>query len=106
MAVEKIRIGIIGAGANTRLRHIPGFRELENVEIVGVVNRTPQSTARVAQDFEIPRQFSDWRQLVESPDIDAVMIGAWPNLHAGATVAALEAGKHVLCEARMARNLG
>jgi predicted dehydrogenase len=105
MAVEKIRIGIIGAGANTRLRHIPGFRALENVEVVGVVNRTPQSTARVAQEFAIPRQFSDWRQLIDCADIDAVMIGAWPNLHAGATVAALEAGKHVLCEARMARNL-
>jgi len=106
MAVEKIRIGIIGAGANTRLRHIPGFRALKNVEIVGVVNRTPQSTARVAQEFGIPRQFNDWRQLVECPDIDAVMIGAWPNLHCGATVAALESGKHVLCEARMSRNLG
>ncbi|HVJ85459.1 MAG TPA: Gfo/Idh/MocA family oxidoreductase [Caulifigura sp.] len=106
MAAKQIRIGIIGAGANTRLRHIPGFRAIPNVEIVGVVNRTPQSTARVAQEFGIPQQFSDWRQLIECQDIDAVLIGAWPNLHCGATVAALEAGKHVLCEARMARNLG
>ncbi len=105
MAVDKIRIGIIGAGANTRLRHLPGFQALPNVEIVGVVNRTPQSTARVAQEFAIPRQFSDWRQLIDCPDIDAVLIGAWPNMHCGATVAALQAGKHVLCEARMARNL-
>lgn len=105
MAVDKIRIGIIGAGANTRLRHIPGFRALPNVEIVGVVNRTSQSTSRVAQEFAIPRQFSDWRQLIDSPEIDAVLIGAWPNLHCSATVAALEAGKHVLCEARMARDL-
>jgi predicted dehydrogenase len=105
MAVEKIRIGIIGAGANTRLRHIPGFRAVPHVEIVGVANRTPQSTARVAQEFAIPRQFKDWREVVDSPDIDAVMIGTWPNLHCEATIAALQAGKHVLCEARMSRDL-
>jgi predicted dehydrogenase len=48
--------------------------------------------------------FDDWRQLVESPDIDAVVIGTWPYMHHPVTLAALEAGKHVLCEARMALN--
>ncbi len=51
MVSKKIRIGIIGAGANTRLRHIPGLRAIDGVEIVGVVNRTPQSTARVRRSL-------------------------------------------------------
>ena len=72
---------------------------------MGVVNRTPESTALVAADFQIPRQFPNWQTLVADPAIDAVMIGTWPNLHAEVTCAALAAGKHVLCEARMARNL-
>lgn len=105
MADQRIRIGIVGAGDNTRRRHLPGFKRLDGVEIVGVVNSTPESTARAAAEFSIPQQFANWRELVDSDDIDAVLIGAWPNLHCDVTCAALEAGKHVLVEARMARNL-
>ncbi len=105
MAEQQIRVGIVGAGTNTRLRHIPGLREVSEVEIVGVVNRTAQSSERVAQEFAIPRTFATWQELVASPEIDAVVIGTWPNLHCEVTCAALAAGKHVLCEARMARNL-
>ena len=100
-----IRVGIVGAGANTRLRHIPGFRAIAGVELAGVVNSSPQSTSRAATEFAISKTYVDWRELVADPDIDAVMIGTWPNLHAEITCAALEQGKHVLTEARMARNL-
>jgi predicted dehydrogenase len=106
MSVDRVRIGIVGAGSNTRLRHIPGFRAVPGVEVVGVANRTDASTSRVAQEFGIPKTFSDWRSLVESKDVDAILIGTWPNLHCEVTLAALDAGKHVLTEARMARNLG
>jgi predicted dehydrogenase len=104
MAVEVIRIGIVGAGANTRLRHIPGFRAVEGVEIVGVVNSTPESTKRAAQELRITRTYPDWQALVADDGLDAVMIGTWPNLHCEVTCAALDGGKHVLTEARMARN--
>lgn len=99
-----IRIGIVGAGAVTRARHIPGFRALPDVAIVGVCNRRRESSARVAADFEIPRIFPSWEHLVESDAIDAVVIGTWPYLHCAITLAALDAGKHVLCQARMAMN--
>lgn len=105
MAVKKIRIGIVGAGENTRVRHIPGFRAIEGVEIVGVVNSTPESSQRVANEFSIPKTYADWQACVADDDIDAVMIGTWPNLHCEVTCAALNAGKHVLTEARMARNV-
>lgn len=100
-----LRIGIVGAGENTRTRHIPGLRAIDGVQILGVVNRTAESTARVASTFGIPRTYRMWDELVADPQIDAVVIGTWPNLHAAVTVAALAAGKHVLCEARMARDL-
>ena len=105
MAGQPVRVGIVGAGANTRLRHIPGFREIEGVELTGVVNSTAESTRRAADEFGIPKSYADWRALVEDADLDAVMIGTWPNLHCEVTCAALAAGKHVLTEARMARNL-
>lgn len=102
---DKLRIGLIGAGNNTRERHIPGFRECEDVEITLVCNRTLDSSEKVAKEFGIDRIASDWADVVEDPDVDAVCIGTWPYLHAQATVAALENGKHVLCEARMASNV-
>jgi predicted dehydrogenase len=106
MTTETIRIGIVGAGGNTRAKHIPGFQALVNVELVGVCNRRRASSEAVARDFAIPNVYKDWRQLVADPAIDAVMIGTWPYMHALVTLAALEAGKHVLTEARMAMNAG
>jgi predicted dehydrogenase len=102
MACSNIRVGIVGAGANTRLRHIPGFRGIEGVELVGVVNRTTESTRRAAEEFGIAKTYDRWEQLVADPEIDAVCVGTWPYLHCPITLAALEAGKHVLTEARMA----
>jgi predicted dehydrogenase len=102
---SSIRIGIVGAGENTRLRHLPGLRAISGVEIRGVVNRTPESSARVSHDWQIPRVYSHWSELIDDPGIDAVVIGTWPHLHCEVTCAALAAGKHVLCEARMARDL-
>lgn len=102
---QTVRIGVVGAGKNTRERHLPGFQQISGVEVVSVANRTIESSARVAREFGIPQQHDNWRAVVESPDVDAVMIGTWPNMHCEITCAALEAGKHVLCEARMARNL-
>lgn len=103
--METIKVGIIGAGANTRERHIPGFRALEGVEIAVVCNRSEESSRRAAKELGIPRIAMSWKELVEDPEIDAVCIGTWPYLHADATIAALKNGKHVLCEARMAMNL-
>src|SRR5438874_6928095 len=99
---DPLRIGLVGAGANTRSRHIPGLRAIANVEIVAVCNRRPESTAAAAREFGIPRTFDRWEDLVADPAIDAVVIGTWPYLHCPITLAALDAGKHVLTEARMA----
>ena len=99
-----IRVGIIGAGGNTVARHIPGLQAIEGVEIVSVCNRSRVSGERVAQQFGIPTVYEDWQELIAAPDTDAIMIGTWPYFHCRATIAALAAHKHVLCEARMAMN--
>jgi len=99
-----LRVGIVGAGANTRKFHIPGLQQQPGVEVVAVANRSRESGQRAADEFGIPRVADDWGEIVEDDGIDAVCIGTWPYLHAPVTIAALEAGKHVLCEARMAMN--
>lgn len=105
MSKPTLRIGLVGAGANTRRRHIPGFQKIPGVQLAGVCNRSVASSERIAREYGIERTYRDWRALIEDPQLDAVMIGAWPNLHCDVTCAALAAGKHVLCEARMARDL-
>jgi predicted dehydrogenase len=105
MEHQKLRIGFIGAGGNTRQMHIPGFHKLENVELSVVANRTLASAEKVAKQEGIKRAVGSWQEVIADPSLDAVCIGTWPNMHAELTIAALEAGKHVLCEARMACNL-
>jgi predicted dehydrogenase len=102
--MKRLRIGLVGAGANTRARHIPGLRALPDVEIVAVCNRRRESTQAAAAELGIPRSFDRWEDLVADPDIDGIVIGTWPYLHAPVTHAALAAGKHVLTEARLSRD--
>ena len=97
-----VRVGLVGAGANSRSRHIPGFQSLDGVEVTGVSNRTKESGQVIADEFGIPNVFDDWNELIRSPNVDAICIGTWPYMHCPITIAALEAGKHVLTEARMA----
>jgi predicted dehydrogenase len=100
-----MNIGLIGAGANTRDRHIPGFQAIDGVSIVAVANRSRESGERVAKEFGIAHVFESPEALIADPDVDAVCIGTWPYRHRDYTITALEAGKHVLCEARMAGTL-
>lgn len=99
-----IRVGVIGAGANTTSRHIPGLQAIEGVHVASVCNRTRASGERVAAQFGIPKVHDDWTALIASLDLDAIVIGTWPYMHCRLTLAALAAGKHVMCEARMAMN--
>jgi len=99
---QTIRVGIVGAGKNTRDRHIPGLRAMDHVEIVSLVNRSVESSQRVADAFNIPKVYENWRDLVEADDTNAIVIGTWPYLHHPITLAAINAGKHVMVEARMA----
>src|SRR3984893_14473279 len=104
MATNPIRVGFIGAGANTRLHHLPKLRAQPGVELAAVANRSRESGERVAKEVGVTKVYDDWREVVKAPDLDAICIGTWPYTHCEMTIAALEAGKHVLCEARMAMN--
>ena len=74
--------------------------------MVAVANSTPASAEKFLSDEELDaRAIGSWEELVNAPDVDVVWIGAHPNLHEPVTVAALRAGKHVFCQARMARDL-
>jgi len=104
MSSGELRIGIIGAGQITRKRHIPGFAAIPGVRIAGVCNLHRESSSRVAREFNIPKVFASWENVVEDEEIDAIVIGTWPYMHCPITLAAIGAGRHVLTQARMAMN--
>jgi predicted dehydrogenase len=101
-ANERIRVGVIGAGGIVTSTHLPGLRRMPGVEIVAVANRSLESSQRAAAELGIPRAYADWEALLAADGIDAVLIGTWPYMHRTITLAALESGRHVLCQARMA----
>ena len=104
MAIKPIRVGLIGAGGNMRNRHIPGFKKINSVELAAVANRSVASGRKIAKAFGVEKVCKDWLEIIEDENIDAVCIGTWPYMHETLAVAALDHGKHVLCEARMAMN--
>jgi len=98
----RIRIGIVGAGSIVRERHLPNLQKIAGVEVVAVCNRREETAQEVARAWGIPRVVRSWEEIVTAEDIDAVLIGTPPHLHREVSIAALEAGKHVFCQARMA----
>ena len=98
-------IGIIGAGGIARGVHIPGYENLSNAQVLAVSDPIEAAREGVAQQFNIEDAYEDFHEMLKRDDIDAVSVTTPNFLHAEATIAALEAGKHVLCEKPLAMNL-
>lgn len=103
--MKNVRVGFIGLGGICRERHVPGLRRIEGVEIAAVANRSRASSEAAAREFGIPDICDSWEDLLRCDDLDAVFIGTWPYMHREMSIAALQAGKHVFCQARMAMDL-
>ena len=101
---KPLKIGIIGAGANTRLKHIPNLQKIDDLQLVSVANRSNESGRKVCRDFGIPKAEADPYSVIADPETDAIVIGTWPYKHHEFTCEAMKQGKHVLVEARMAMN--
>jgi predicted dehydrogenase len=105
MADKPIRLGIIGAGGIVKTRHLPGFAKIEDCQVVAVHNRRRANAEAVAREWKIPNVVDSPEAVYSRADINAVLIGTTPYLHKELTLAALNAGKHVFCQARMARTV-
>lgn len=104
-ALDRVRIAFLGAGGICRTRHLPNLLKIDGVEVITVCNRSRKSAEKVAEEFKLPGVDTDWEAVVQRKEVDAVFIGTWPYMHAPMAIAALEAGKHVFCQSRMAMNL-
>jgi predicted dehydrogenase len=102
---DKVRIGIIGAGWVARERHLPALRALPEVRLEAIWSRKGENARQLASELNIARVAEHWQEIIESQTIDAVIVAMPPILHHVVSLSALHAGKHVLCQARLARNL-
>lgn len=103
MSKKVIGIGIVGAGF-ARTTQIPAFKDCIGARIVAIASGHRENAERVAEEFKIRHVANDWRELVAIDDVDLVSVVTPPATHMDITLAALQHGKHVLCEKPMAMN--
>lgn len=103
--MNKVRWGLIGCGDIAQKRVAPALRDSSACELVAVTRAQSQLAESFAKQFGANKWYSDWRDLLADKEIDAVYISTPVHLHAVQTIAAAEAGKHVLCEKPMAVNV-
>src|SRR2546426_749799 len=100
-----VRIGIIGTGCGGGVQ-LPGLGLVPGVRVTAVASGRRANAEAAAREFGIPHVFSDGVELAHSGEVDLVVISSTPDSHARYALAALEAGKHVLCEKPTALNGG
>jgi len=101
---NEIKIGIIGLGGIAQLVHLPTLSKFKGVKISSVSEIKKSRLNAIADKFHIKNRYTDYKELLEKDDCDAVIIATPTNLHHEISIAALNAGKHVLVEKPVARN--
>ena len=95
---DRVKVGIIGSQFEAEI-HAESFRIMpDEAEVVAVASPTPGHAAAFARRFDIPRAFTDYREMLAEPDIEMITIAAPNALHCQMTLDIANAGKHVVCE--------
>ncbi len=102
--MKKIKVAIIGTGFMGRV-HTEALRRLGNIDVVGVAGSSTERARKFADQVFIDRATGDYRELIADPQVDTVHICSPNSLHCEQTMAALMAGKHVLCEKPLASSV-
>ncbi|MFM8595167.1 MAG: Gfo/Idh/MocA family protein, partial [Chloroflexota bacterium] len=100
--MREITVGVIGCGIGQL--HVEGFAADPRVKLAAIAGLDVDRCAPIQTKHLIPQRYEDYRELLADPAIDMVSVGVPNHLHREVTVAALEAGKHVLVEKPLAQN--
>jgi predicted dehydrogenase len=104
--MKKIGVGIIGCGGISLQNHLPGLALCPGVSVTALCDTDTATLERAKETVKGAKTFTDYREAVTAKDVDAVII-ATPNfVHAPIALAAIGAGKHVLCEKPIGMNFG
>lgn len=102
---RKVRVGIIGCGGIANGKHMPALSKLDAVEMVAFCDLIKERAEKAAKEYgtKDAQVYVDYKELLEDETIEVVHVCTPNKSHADITVAALEAGKHVMCEKPMAK---
>jgi predicted dehydrogenase len=101
--MEKLRFGVVGTGWVAQVFHLPILTRLEEVEVAAVCDREKSRSMTVAERFNVPRYYTDYEEMFQNEDLDAVIVSTPTDLHKPIAIAALEAGRNVFVEKPIAR---
>ncbi|GIO67438.1 oxidoreductase [Paenibacillus cookii] len=104
MRMSKIKVGIIGAGSISE-SHMNSYQKNPDAEIVAICDLNEERAKAAAQKYGAAHTYTDYNELLANPEIDAVSICTWNNSHAEISIAAIQAGKHVLVEKPLCRTV-
>lgn len=96
--MEKLRIGMVGAGNIACSAHLPAYAKCQNAKVVAIADLNRERAEEAAKKYGIPEVYGSVEEMLEKADIEAVDICTWNNGHAPVAIAAAKAGKHILCE--------
>ncbi len=99
--MEKIKVAVIGTGSISN-EHIGAYLKNPDVELYAFCDINPVQLQKMAEKYGVKRTFTDVHEMLKLKEIDAVSVCTWNSAHAPCAIAALNAGKHVLCEKPMA----
>ena len=101
--MSKIKVGIIGTGSISHL-HIQGYLKNPDVELYALCDINEERVKAAGEKYKVSRIYTDMNEMLKLEELDAVSVCTWNSAHAPCSIAALKAGKHVICEKPMAMN--
>jgi len=101
---KKLKVGVIGCGAISVQKHLPAIAKIDEAEVTAFYDIVPEKAEKLREEFgaQGAKTYTDYRELLKDGSIDVVHVCTPNRSHSPITVAALEAGKHVMCEKPMA----
>ena len=102
MSEDRLKVGIIGGGMAVAISHGPDVRDNERLVLSAICRRNAKKLEMIKEALGARETFTDWREMLRTCDLDAVIVATPHNLHAAPTIAALERGLHVLVEKPLA----
>ena len=102
---RKINVGIIGTSWWTDSMYLPSLKSHDQANVVAVCGRNKDNAQKLATKYSVPLIFTDYKDLVNHPELDAIVIATPDDLHYPMALEALDKGLHVLCEKPMALNV-
>ncbi len=100
----KIRVGVVGTSWYAEMSHVVSLKDLPEADLFAICGRNRSRAEELAAKYEIPQVFTDYQDMIAHADLQAMVVVTPDDLHYPVTMAALDAGLHVLCEKPLAMN--